>query len=253
MPLGLCWQQPWLLPGRLQWFIRVWSEGMAMSQHTDERSAGLRELLQHHWEHCRHLESERSWFMNAYAVVIGGVAALLIGGGMERLERIEGSPLMMFLGGFLVVLTFVGYFHTVRWTYAFECHRTRVNHIATLLYGNEAPAEPRIDPTMSIPAMRLPLSSLKEVISLLKRGVHFCKGSRLSGPPEKPERPSLWQRVQNISIGAVFRTRYWFPALYLATLGLFTWALPSPLKWLALGCLLVSLWLGAGFLVSRPE
>jgi len=95
----------------------------------NQKVENLRLLLQQHWDHCRHLESERSWFMNAYAVVIGGVSAFIIGMRVEDLAELESSSTFKFLVASLIVFTFFGFFYTVRWTYAFECHQERVNKL----------------------------------------------------------------------------------------------------------------------------
>jgi len=52
------------------------------------------------------------------------------------------------------MLTFFGFFHSIRWTYAFECHRVRVNKLARILWI-ESEGKAMLDPTMDIPSMRI--------------------------------------------------------------------------------------------------
>jgi predicted dehydrogenase len=119
--------------------------------------------------------------MNAYAVVIGGVVAFIIGG------ELKPSLIFYFLFAFLIVFTFVGFFLTTRWIYAFECHRIRVNRLANILWL-ESGSKARLDPTMDIPAISvLPESICKIRIPGALRGI----------------------------INELFRTRYWFALFYL--------------------------------------
>jgi predicted dehydrogenase len=150
-------------------------------QEPEQTQENLRKLLEQHWLHCRHLESERSWFMNAYAVVVGGVVAFIIGG------ELKPSLIFYFLFAFLVIFTFVGFFLTTRWTYAFEYHRIRVNKLAKILWL-ESGSKASLDPTMDIPAIHI----LPE----------FICGIRI------PD--SCRRRVDDL-----FRTRYWFALFYL--------------------------------------
>jgi len=117
-----------------------------MQQNNDPEN--VRKLLEQHWLHCRHLESERAWFMSVYAVITGGVLAFMAQRGSETLGGLQ----ILWPLYFLIVLTFFGFFHTTRWTYAFECHRKRVNSFARIIWSNS-----EIDPTMEIPPMEIPL------------------------------------------------------------------------------------------------
>lgn len=149
-----------------------------------QKVENLRVLLEQHWLHCRHLESERSWLMNAYAVVVGGVAAFIVGKGVEP------SLIFYFLLSFLVVFTFAGFFLTTRWIYAFECHRRRVNKLVKILWlesGSKAGLAPAMD--MDIPAIPI----LPESIFGRRRILD-----------------SFRRRVNEL-----FRTRYWFALFYL--------------------------------------
>lgn len=134
-----------------------------------QKVENLRVLLEQHWDHCRHLESERSWFMNAYAAVIGGVSAFIIGRGVEDLAKLESLLTFKFLVAFLIGFTFFGFFHTVRWTYAFECHRQRVNKLIGWMEPGSTPTIVWKDLDMNIPTMELPLPNLRRVWKSLQK------------------------------------------------------------------------------------
>ena len=113
----------------------------------------VRKLLEQHSLECRHLESERAWFMNVYALITGGILAFLAQMGLENLRELE--PPWPFY--FLLLFTLLGFFLTTRWTYSFECHRARVNGFIKFIWSrlpqNERP--PEVCPTMTIPDFRL--------------------------------------------------------------------------------------------------
>ncbi len=190
------------------------------------RVEALRALLEQHWLHCRHLETERAWFMSIYGAVVGGILAF----GATRLDAetdLGDFPLIYGLILFLVVLTFFGFFHTLRWIYSFEYHRGKVNELARALWlasGGEA----SFDPTMNIPA----LSMVPGAIG----------GWKMPG----------WLGKVN----GFFKTRYWFPLFYFIvltgiTLFLFLF-IPAPvwLKGLSLAVWAVALWVGTGWYFS---
>ncbi len=91
----------------------------------DQGDRNLRTLLEQHWLHCRHLESERAWFMSVYAAIIGGVLAFLADKGFK-----EGEWAIYFL----MWITIIGLLLTIRWSSAFEVHRKRVNKIVRELH-----------------------------------------------------------------------------------------------------------------------
>jgi len=92
-----------------------------MSQQESEKAENLRELLRQHWLHCRHLESERAWFMSVYAAITGAMLTYLFTADMMRLW-----PLI-----FLIFLTAVGLLLNIRWMQAFEHHRRLVKETAS--------------------------------------------------------------------------------------------------------------------------
>jgi len=178
-----------------------------MTPYYQEKAENLRKLLEQHWLHCRHLESERAWFMNVYMVAMGGVLTLIAFKGPV-------SPLPFY---FLIWLTFSGFFHTLRWTYAFECHRKKVNELIRILWSETGVKTP-MDPTMDIPPMFI-----------------------------VPER---FQKV-----GELFRTRYWFPFFYFIILLGFVFyfiiADFSPLSvWMAIAALVFASILGVRWYFS---
>lgn len=174
--------------------------------------------------------------MNAYAVVIGGVSAFIIGSGVTDLAKLENSLTFKFLVAFLIVFTFFSFFHTVRWTYAFECHRKRVNYLVSLMEPGSTSTIVWKDLDMYIPPMELLPNPRRIWKSLpeLKKFRQTCS--------------KLWQWLRE-----VFRTRYWFPALYFAVLILCAIIFTGFLRWGAIVCLGFALMLGIGFLFSKPS
>lgn len=83
----------------------------------------LRRLFEQHWLHCRHLEFERAGFTSIVAAIVVGVLTF-----MATSETITPYPIY-----FLIALTSVGLILTVRWTYAFEFHRTKTKDVALAL------------------------------------------------------------------------------------------------------------------------
>lgn len=165
-------------------------EGFGTSE-DPQKAENLRELFEQHWLQCRHLENERTWFLVQYVVVTGGGLAYTAG------ERSTPSPVLYFLLAFIVVLTFVGFFVSLRWIYAFECHREKVNILAEILWA-ESRANSALDPTMNI----APIDVVPESI----------KGRKTS------------KRFREV-INEVFRTRYWFPLFYFIILILLGYAI----------------------------
>ncbi len=94
-----------------------------MSQQNGEKDANLRTLLEQHWLHCRHLESERAWFMSVYAAITGGMLTYIF-----TSDTIQLWPL-----SFLIFLTFVGLLLNLRWIQAFEHHRRMTKETASKL------------------------------------------------------------------------------------------------------------------------
>jgi hypothetical protein len=187
-----------------------------MSKQQDEETANLRELLRQHWDHCRHLEYERTWFMLA---CLGAMAAFVFGMSTLGLQGLQVSFILQLSAGLFIVISFFGFFLTIRWIHAFECHREKVNKLALLIWklSSKTNRISDFDPTIGIPPMKILL-------------------------------PKKWKKAEE-----AFRTRYGFPSFYLALLLLLAIVIPCwPLRGLAIGLFLFSLWLLFGFIRSLP-
>lgn len=112
-------------------------------------NGNLQRLMEQHWLHCRHLESERAWFMKVYVIITGGVLAFISDQGKFI------SPLLLHL---IMIFTLFGFFLTIRWIHAFEYHRNTVNLlIETIFKDYNPPGEDKDFLNMNIPAMNLPV------------------------------------------------------------------------------------------------
>jgi predicted dehydrogenase len=187
-------------------------------QKSDQTQENLGKLLERHWLHCQHLESERAQFMQVYAAIIAGIVV-----GYSYLISIDkpiDDYLVLYILLFLIVLTFVGFFLTLRWVYAFECHREKVNELAGILWRS-CNVEVPLDPTMEIPPLHI-----------------------MPPPLRKADE--------------AFRTRYWFPLFYLLVLigilALINWPLKHyfPTSWcFKLECLDLGILVFAIFITYR--
>ena len=135
------------------------------TQEQEQTQQNLQKLLEMHWLHCQHLESERAQFMQVYAAIIAGMAAGF--GYLISTTSLGTDHLVQYVLLFLMALTLVGLFLTLRWDYAFECHRKRVNAIAGIMWFNcSLPLS--TDPTMNIPPLRAMPGRLRRVDGALK-------------------------------------------------------------------------------------
>jgi hypothetical protein len=118
---------------------------------SEQEVENLRTLLEQHWLHCRHLESERAWFMSIYGAVAGGILAFIAKASDTNL-CLNNFPLFYTLISFLIVLTFFGFFLTLRWAFTFEEHRERVEAILKKLKLSELKLNGKeVNLTMYIP------------------------------------------------------------------------------------------------------
>jgi hypothetical protein len=184
--------------------------------------------------------------MLSYALVVGsvivGFSGFIIKGGatdlannmtglannMTGVEYLEPLASLLpsffkFIFAFLIVFTFFGFFHTLRWTHAHECHRQRVKKLTGWMNPEYMPTIVWKELDMEIPPMEL-LPNPRRMWESLKKLKKFREG---------------------------FRTRYWFPALYFVMLILFAIFFPRPFKCWAIGCLGFAFWLGIGFFCSE--
>lgn len=174
--------------------------------------------------------------MISYAIFIGSmviscISAFIIGGGVTDLAKLGSSLAFKVLAVFLIGFTFFGFFHTLRWIYAFECHRSRVNGLAEVLLSVSEIRVP-FDPTMRIPPMRV----MPESIKGKKVPDRLCK-----------------------VVNEIFRTRFWFPLLYFGVLigiTLFSFFVIPALtwiKWTSLAASTSALLLGIRWYFSLKE
>jgi hypothetical protein len=91
--------------------------------------------------------------MSIYGAVAGGILAFIAKASDTNLS-LNNFPLFYALISFLIVLTFFGFFLTLRWAFAFEEHRKRVEAILKKLTLNKlelSSKEKDVDLTMNIP------------------------------------------------------------------------------------------------------
>ena len=112
-----------------------------MQQNYDPEN--VRKLLEQHWIHCRHLESERTWFLLAYIGSIASIVGLIYF--RTELKWLIVIPILLTLLGFLL---------TKRWSDAFEKHRSSVNALISMLQLKSDKSE-SVDLTMDVPASPL--------------------------------------------------------------------------------------------------
>jgi hypothetical protein len=104
-------------------------------------------ILREHWAHARHLETQRYIFMGAYATATAGLFGVI---GLEKVPlSIVGD---IFVG--YSAFTLLSLFHTIRWTFAFEMHRQRVNALVRLAQ-DRSPQPIQGDFSMDIPPFHL--------------------------------------------------------------------------------------------------
>ena len=101
-----------------------------MSHAKEIRNANLRELLVQHWEHYRHIETERYWFMSVYTAVIGVVLSLIFRTDTD-IEKFHKIWLILFL----IALTFIGFFINIRWKQTLELLGKQIKIISDKLGG----------------------------------------------------------------------------------------------------------------------
>jgi len=78
-----------------------------------------REMLRLQWEHYRHIETERYWFMSVYSAIIGAILAITLKSS-DTISIWDQNLITIFL----ILLTFIGFLINVRWSQA-------LNHFAT--------------------------------------------------------------------------------------------------------------------------
>jgi hypothetical protein len=118
-------------------------------QEPEQTQENLRELLEQHWLHCRHVENIRSQFMQVYAAIIvgflGGFTYLFY---KEKLISSWSGLISLF---FVILVSLISLLLILRWSITHEFHRQKVNTIADQISPDKS-----IGRAMDVPPMRLP-------------------------------------------------------------------------------------------------
>jgi len=93
-----------------------------------ELNATRREMLKLHWEHYRHIETERYWFMSVYAATIGAILTIAL----KSSDTIPGWDQNLIII-FLMVLSFIGFLINMRWSQALKHFATNIEKISKTL------------------------------------------------------------------------------------------------------------------------
>lgn len=80
----------------------------------------LKSVYEQHWLHARHVENERLWFTNIFALIVAGLLAFL--GTVEDKELL--SLFAIYAGCFIFILSMLGYFLCLTWRAPFVEHTT---------------------------------------------------------------------------------------------------------------------------------
>jgi len=88
----------------------------------------VKAIYEQHWLHIRHVENQRLWFTNIFAILCGGSFALMHGGLFDE----ANWPIV----GFLMVLSLFGFVFCLRIQDVFEAHK-RVAGLILERYGLE--------------------------------------------------------------------------------------------------------------------
>jgi len=79
----------------------------------------LKSIYEQHWLHARHVENERLWFTNIFVLIVAGLLAFL--GTTDK----QLLPLFaLFIGGFIFILSMLGYLLCLTWRAPFLEHTT---------------------------------------------------------------------------------------------------------------------------------
>lgn len=76
----------------------------------------VRAIYEQHWLHIRHVENQRLWFTNIFAILCGGSFALMRGGLFDKVNW----PIV----GFLMVLSLIGFVFCLRIQGVFNAHKS---------------------------------------------------------------------------------------------------------------------------------
>lgn len=85
----------------------------------------LKSVYEQHWLHARHVENERLWFTNIFALIVAGLLAFL--GTTEDKELLP--QFAIYVGYFIFILSLLGYFVCLTWRAPFVEHTTLANKL----------------------------------------------------------------------------------------------------------------------------
>lgn len=78
----------------------------------------LKSIYEQHWLHARHVENERLWMTNIFALIVAGLLAFL--GSVEDKELF--SRFAIFVGLFIFIMSMLGYLLCLTWRAGFVEH-----------------------------------------------------------------------------------------------------------------------------------
>lgn len=87
-----------------------------MTMQEKAREELLKSIYEQHWLHARHIENERLWFTNIFALIVAGLLAFL---GKEL-----SSLFAIYAGCFIFILSMLGYALCITWRAPFVEHVT---------------------------------------------------------------------------------------------------------------------------------
>lgn len=96
-----------------------------------ERAKNLRTVFEQHWLHARHVENERLWFTNIYALTVGGLLAFTYG----KAEDASFSPWPWQILVAILLLSLLGLFMSHSMRIPFLRHHTLAQVIQLKEWG----------------------------------------------------------------------------------------------------------------------
>ncbi len=92
------------------------------------KEQNLRDLLRLHWEHYRHIETERHWFMSVYTAITGTILAFIL----RSDGSLDGTGRIWILF-FLMVFTLIGFMINRRWVHALGHFQNNIENLQEIL------------------------------------------------------------------------------------------------------------------------
>ncbi len=84
----------------------------------------LKSIYEQHWLHARHVENERLWFTNIFALIVAGLLSFL-----ATVDRQLLPLFAIYAGCFIFILSMLGYFLCLSWRAPFVEHTTLANQV----------------------------------------------------------------------------------------------------------------------------